>query len=354
MHTTVLTVLTLALSFALGWLLHKKHVPAGMMIGAVLAAAVLAIFGLGHVPGPTKHIAQVIAGTFIGCSATRDDFKKLATFWKPVLVITGSLLLVNLAIGFLLYFSGYSDLLSSLVCAVPGGISDVTLIAVDFGADASKVLVVHFCRLIVGLMVFPVVVNKFTPPLTEEEKAGEGADPAAAALDRRTNTVHLLVAFAVSSLAAWGGNLLHIPAASILCSLVATFALNFCGYTIRFPGNLRQLAQVLSGAYVGCLLDPSHFTDLRAVFWAVVITLGVLLTNAFCFGKLMQKRYAIPMREGMLMLTPAGASDMALIADDLGFQSPRLVLVQLYRLIIATAIFPQICLAVAHLFSFLP
>ena len=346
-------ILTLSLSFAAGWLLHRKHIPAGMMIGAVLAAAVLAILGVGAVPAPTKHVAQVIAGTFIGCSATRDDFKKLLTFWKPVIVITFSLFLVNLAIGFLLFFAGYSDLLSCLVCAVPGGISDVTLIAVDFGADASKVLVVHFCRLIVGMMVFPVVVDKFTPRLTDEELAGEETASGKAPYDHRKNAVRLVVALVISSICAWIGNLLHIPAASILCSLVSTFLLNFSGYTIHFPGNLRQIAQILSGAYVGCLLNPSHFTDLGAVFWAVLITLGVLLANAAFFGKLMQKHYGIPMREGMLMLTPAGASDMALIADDLGFQSPRLVLVQIYRLLIATAIFPQLCLGISHIFSFL-
>ena len=53
----------------------------------------------------------------------------------------------------------------------------------------------------------------------------------------------------------------------------------------------------------------------------------------------------------MLMLTPAGASDMALISADIGVSSPRLILVQIYRLIIATAIFPQICLLVSGLFT---
>lgn len=339
-------LLTLGLSTAAGWLLHRRHVPAGMMIGAVLAASVLSVFGLGAMPGFAKHLAQIIAGTFIGCSASRDDFRRLRTFWKPVILITCSLLLVNFTIGLLLYFAGYSDFLSCLVCAIPGGISDVTLIAVDFGADASKVLVVHFCRLIVGLMVFPVVVNRFTAPIETDagtESTGE-TEPAP-----KGNTLRLLIALAVSTLAAWLGNRLHIPAASILCPLISTFVLNFCGFTIRFPGNLRQAAQVLSGAYVGCLLDPSHFTNLSAVLAAVLITLVVLLVNAVLFGWWMEKHCGVPLREGMLMLTPAGASDMALIADDLGFRSPRLVLVQIYRLLIATAIFPQICLGLSRL-----
>ena len=35
------TALTLTLSTAVGYLLYRKHVPAGMLIGAVIASAVL-------------------------------------------------------------------------------------------------------------------------------------------------------------------------------------------------------------------------------------------------------------------------------------------------------------------------
>ena len=344
------TVLTLALSAAVGYVLYRKHIPAGMLIGAVIASAVLtAVFHAGHIPGTAKNIAQVIAGTFIGCSARREDFRQLRTFWKPVLMITFSLLVVNLAIGFLLCLVGYSDLLTCLVCAIPGGIAETTLIASDFGADPSKVLLVHFCRLIVGLMVFPLVVDHFTPPM--QETALTKQETAAETPDAQRNTLRLLLALAVASLCAWSGSLLHIPAAPVLCSLLSTFLLNVSGFTIRFPHWLRRVAQVLSGAYIGCLLDPSRFGSLLTVLWAVLITTAVLLANAALFGKWMEKLFGVPMREGMLMLTPAGASDMALISADIGVSSPRLILVQIYRLIIATAIFPQICLLISGLFT---
>ena len=343
------TVLTLTISVAVGYLFHRKRVPAGMLIGAVVASAVLtAVFQIGYIPDPMKNVAQVIAGTFIGCSAKREDLLQLRLFYKPVLLITASLLLVNLAIGFLLFFSGYSDLLSCLVCAIPGGISDVTLIAVDFGADASKVLVVHFCRLVVGLMVFPLVVERFTPPLPAPD-APVGPHSGEEKMNFR-NALHLTAALALASVSAWVGTLLHVPAAAILFSLLSTFVLQFSGFTIQFPAWLRRVAQVLSGAYIGCLLDPALFSNLSAVFWAILITIAVLLSNAIVFGLWLQKWFQIPLREGMLMLTPAGASDMALIAADIGVNSPRLVLVQIYRLLIATAVFPQICLFISHLF----
>lgn len=342
-------VLTLALSAALGYVLYRRHIPAGMLIGAVIASAVLtAVFRVGHIPGPTKDIAQVIAGTFIGCSAKREDFRQLRSFYKPVVMITCSLLLVNLAIGFLLFLAGYSDLLTCLVCAVPGGIADVTLIAVDFGADASKVLVVHFCRLVVGVALFPVVVQRITPPMPET--AAPADQPAGQGANRRKNTARLLAALALAAVSAWAGNWLGVPAATILFALISTFLLNFSGFTVRFPGWLRQAAQVLSGAYIGCLLDPSRFGRPATVLWALAITVAVLLANAAVFGKWMEKLFQVPMREGMLMLTPAGASEMALISADIGVNSPRLILVQIYRLLIATAVFPQICLLVSRLF----
>lgn len=336
------TLLTLAACAATGLLLYRKRVPAGMLIGAVIASAALtAGLRLGGVPPISKHIAQVVAGVFIGCSASRDDFRQLRTFYKPVIMITCSLLLVNLAVGGLLFLTGYSDLLTCLVCAVPGGISDVTLIAVDFGTDASKVLLIHFCRLVVGVAVFPTVVQRITPPMPQ----GEGASAARkkGRLDRR-GWARLLAALAVSAAGAWLGNRLGVPAASILFPLFITFALNLSGFAIPFPSWLRQAAQVVSGAYIGGLLDPSKFGNPAAVLSAVVITIAVLLANAFLFGKWMERRFQVPLREGMLMLTPAGAGDMALISADIGVSSPRLILVQIYRLLIATAIFPHLCL----------
>ena len=134
-------------------------------------------------------------------------------------------------------------------------------------------------------MVFPLAVDRFTPPMPETPSVER--EPAAEMLDPRRNTLRLLAALAVASLCAWGGSLLHIPEAPELCSLLSAFLLNIGGFTIRFPHWLRRMAQVLSGAYIGCLLDPSRFGSPVTVLWAVLITTAVLLVNAAAFGKWM-------------------------------------------------------------------
>lgn len=334
-------LLTLAASAAAGLFLRRRRVPAGMLIGAIAGAALLSALGVGYVPRQAKTVSQLVAGIFIGCSASRDDLRQLRDFYKPVLVVTVSLLLLNLVIGTALYAISYGDLLTCLICAVPGGISDVTLIAVDLGTDPSKVLVIHFFRLVVGVVVFPLLVNRFTPP------AAPSAVETAAVQAKRTpkrNAAGIALITAASAAASYGGTRLGIPSAVILCSLTASFALHLAGVSVSIPQWVRRAAQVLSGAYIGCLLDPAAFPPPGVLLGALAITVLVLLADAYFFGRLMEKRFQVPLREGMMMLSPAGASDIALISADIGLNSPRLVLVQVFRLLVSTAIFPQLCL----------
>lgn len=339
-------LLTLTASSAAGWFLRKKGVPAGMLIGAIAAAAALSVLGAGYMPQQAKTAAQLVAGIFIGCSADRDDLRQLRNFYKPVLVVTLSLLLINLVIGTALYAISYGDLLTCLICAVPGGISDVTLIAVDLGADPSKVLVIHFFRLVVGVVVFPLLVNRFTPPVASAPVNATGKP-------QKWNVSGIALIAAVSAAASYIGVQLGIPSVVILCSLTASFVLHMSGVCVAIPHWVRRAAQILSGAYIGCLLDPVAFSSPGILLGALLVTTLVLLADACIFGKLMEIWFHVPLREGVMMLSPAGASDIALISADIGLNSPRLVLMQVFRLLVATAIFPQLCLLLCTMWEIL-
>lgn len=53
----------------------------------------------------------------------------------------------------------------------------------------------------------------------------------------------------------------------------------------------------------------------------------------------------------MLMASPAGASDMALVMDDLGVRNVDVVVVQAVRAIVVVAVFPQVVNAVCFFLS---
>ena len=59
-------------------------------------------------------------------------------------------------------------------------------------------------------------------------------------------------------------------------------------------------------------------------------------------GIVVSRLFHIQLREAMLTLSPAGATEMALIAADLGVESADLVVLQICRLVGVTLFFPQI------------
>ena len=56
-------------------------------------------------------------------------------------------------------------------------------------------------------------------------------------------------------------------------------------------------------------------------------------------------------KEGMLITTPAGASDIALSSADIGVENTAIIIIQIFRAVIAMAVFPQIINLLVLLFA---
>lgn len=151
--------LTFIVGLGGGLILQRIKVPGGMMVGAVLSVMMLSIFsGAAYMPNGAKAAAQCLAGAFIACGVERGDIKNIPRLWKPLLILLVSLLICNLLLGFLIWRCSPLDLLTALLAAVPGGMSDTPIIAADMGADAGKVAILQFVRMSAGIGAFPSLI----------------------------------------------------------------------------------------------------------------------------------------------------------------------------------------------------
>ena len=82
---------------------------------------------------------------------------------------------------------------------------------------------------------------------------------------------------------------------------------------------------------------------------AILILAGYFL-NSILTGRLLRRLFGFPLRAAMLIATPAGASDMALISSDLGVESREVIELQIIRMVLVISIFPQIIAAVSGCF----
>jgi membrane AbrB-like protein len=336
-------VLTVLAGGAVGYLTYRVKIPGGVLVGGVLGAAFLNIaFAVAYVPLEAKVLAQLLAGAFIGCTVTKEDLRRLRHIWRPALLLLSVYMVVNIGLGLMIYVISPLDLITSLFSVVPGGISEVPLIAADMGAQPAKVAALQFVRSLVCTGLFPAMINRICKDEPAPEKPQMDAPAQQAPKAVQNKNTNFLLSFAVALVCGVLGWLSRIPAGTLVFSMFGVIALNLTTGKAYLPRWAKRTAQLLSGIYIGAMMGLTEFLELRFLLLPMLISLSGY--TAFCFGVsyMLRRFFKMPHKEAMLAATPAGGSDMALISLDMGVQSADLVLLQVIRLVAVIAVFPQV------------
>ena len=334
----MLFFLTLLSASAGGFLFLKGKVPGGVMVGALVGTVVLNICtGLAYMSAAARTAAQITAGAFIGASIRRSDVRRMPKLAKPAAILLCSMLILNLVLGVIIHATSGLDWMTSFFCAVPGGMSDTPIIAAEMRADGAAVAFMQFFRLLGGVGVFPAVILMAT---RREEAEGhpeprEESTPSAP----KPSVPATVVIAAVCGIA---GKLSGVPVGTLMFSMAGTAALGLTTGRAAIPMYLKRTAQVLSGAYIGSSIGLRELLDLRHLILPVCLLVAAYLLNCFFVSAMLHRFCGMTRREAMLVATPAGATDMALISGDLGISSLDLNVLQIIRMITVVSVFPQI------------
>jgi len=341
-------LLTLLASLAVGMLFFKLKVPGGVLVGGIIGTTIFSMAtGMAEMPFTARLIAQIIAGAFIGSSVDREDLIKMKTVYKPFLIVMASLVAVNLVAGTLVYKFGPLDYLTSLMCCVPGGMGDTPLIASELGAEMPPVVIMQFVRMVVGIGVFPGLIMFVTRD--EGETVVEKSETEVTK-KKQVSSVPLTVgSLLLAGVFGVIGRKLGVPSGALLFAIITILVMKLAGVPIVYPKWIKRAAQVLSGAYIGCSVGLDTLYMLPQLIIPAVIIVGIYMINAFITGNIIHRVCGISKRESMLMVTPAGATDMALISADIGVNSPNLIVLQIVRMLTVISIFPNMDLLLVNL-----
>jgi membrane AbrB-like protein len=279
-----------------------------------------------------------------------------------MLIMGAGFLVLNIAAGFLMAALSPLDLVTALMSAVPGGVNETPVIAADMGADAPKVAVMQTLRLIFGLGAFPGLILVYDrlrsssasvsasqsaalplSPAVPDRKAAPGLSRNTPAGDSHTRRgLKILLTLGVGLTAGTLGSRTSISGMSFVFPIVAALVLKLVFNFAFLPRELRKVAQVLSGCYLGSSFTVETVLEMRyLVAPLMVLILGYLL-NGIVTGRVLEKTCGFSRPESMLITIPAGASDMALIAADMGIVNADISLLQVTRLLLVMTFFPQI------------
>lgn len=141
---------------------RSLRLPMPHLLGPLCFSLVLHITGVLDIPRISEFVilAQVVIGGAVGARLARVPFRELYVYITDA-VVTAVILLAVYGVAILLLNALFGlDLLKLWLAFVPGGLYEVTLLALLFGFDVAFVAVHHTIRIIFIILSLPVVISK--------------------------------------------------------------------------------------------------------------------------------------------------------------------------------------------------
>ncbi|AYW48232.1 hypothetical protein C7K38_07500 [Tetragenococcus osmophilus] len=115
-------------------------------------------------PIQIRQFAQILAGSMVGASFTRDIVASLNSFVIPAVLLIIIYLFISYLYAQINKHKGWLDFTSALFASCPAGATDIALISADYGVNMNSVAMIQIARLIHAVGIMPLLyqlVNYF-------------------------------------------------------------------------------------------------------------------------------------------------------------------------------------------------
>jgi len=330
----------IAMTFALGALgggiLTALGTPLGMLLGSLLAVALVSASGvrLGpYPPGVPQHWRFVmipIVGVAIGASFTPDLAAQAFRWWPAILALLVYVPLTH-AIAFAIYRrAGGIDLPTSYFGAMPGGYIEALEMGEAARADMQMLIMLQFLRLILCIVLVPIVFALLTGQMV-----GSGQGLARPGSEVPIGLWDAGVLAGAAGLGWWGASRLHFPAAVLSGPLALSALAHMLGLTAATPPDWMILtAQWVVGTALGTRFAGMAPRKLGLALRVASVNTVAAFAVAGGVGLVLTGWIGEPVTAVILAFAPGGISEMALVALSLQLSAVFVTLVHLVRIVL--------------------
>jgi membrane AbrB-like protein len=262
---------TLAIGAAGGLLFLWANLPGGLISGAMIAVAIAALAGRPlSLPPHVTQTLLVLLGISLGSVVSRELIQHVGAY--PVTIALLALATFCSTFGSSLYLQRIHgwDRTSAFLAGSPGALSQITILAVERGADLPAIAVVQTMRVIILTAALPMLLALAgTPPAASLGLLTAPASPLG------------LVALGASSLAlALIFRLMKFPASWMFGAMIASGILHGADLVQGgLPAWMRGVALIGIGAVIGSRFARMKMKTLlghiNAAFGSFVIAIAI-------------------------------------------------------------------------------
>ncbi len=292
------------------------HLPLGMLLGSMLAVAVVAVAGWAPfgvvvaVPQGLRFFFVPVIGVSIGGAFTPDILRDVV-IWLPSFLALLVYLPLALGLGYVIYHHiGGIPRLTAFFGAVPGGLVETVVLGEEAGADARLLTLLQFLRLILCIVFVPIGFTLLTG-----QAVGSASGIAMTGSDVPIGVVDAAVLIVAAVAGVLLGRKIGLPAAIMTGPILLSAAAHLSGLTQTVPPAwavlLTQLVvgTSLGARFVGLPRDTLTLA-VRVALLNAVASLGLALGFAAMLATVVQE----PMAAVFLAFAPGGLAEMSLVA----------------------------------------
>jgi len=303
-----------------GWLASLANWPLPWMVGSLLAVIAVRCSGwlVSEMPRG-RQAGQWIVASAIGLHFTGEVMREVLAHFGVILAGAVGTLLLGLIGIFILLRSG-SDRATAFFASMPGGASEMVVLANRHQAEAASVAAAHSLRLLLVVLIAPALFTWGVPTVA--------APPAAP-----VSWPWLAVLLPAGGLLALLWKRLGQPNPWMLGPLtVCALASVAFDLHIGLPGWAGALGQWLIGCSLACHFDRPFFRSAPAFLLRILLFTLLAMLVAAALGGALGWLTALDEVSLMLGMMPGGITELCLTAEALQLSVALVTAVQVLRL----------------------
>jgi membrane AbrB-like protein len=316
-----------------GWQVFKKlKVPVSAVLGPIAAMAAANFWGAHLViPAFVKPVLSTILGAYLGLRFNLS----LKGLMKSALLMSAWMILTANLTGFILYKTGI-ELATAMFAASPGGIAEMGLTAMSFGADTFKVALLQSTRLMSVMFVVPFLVKKVNRE--QQEAASEEFTPKPETKVKRSEWAAFVL---IAGLSSYLMSLTNMAAGNMLGPMIAVGAyVKFKSLDLNPPRYLQIFAQLGIGGLIGLNVTRESILEIPSLWLSALIMDVMLIGSSILLSYTLYKLAKWDLTTCLLATSPAGITPMILLSMELNADTSRVAVLQLVRLVTVVLIMP--------------
>jgi uncharacterized protein len=327
-------LIILSALFAL--VLAAIHLPAALLLGPMLAAILVAVFGTGaRVPHRLFLIAQAVIGCMIARTIPASIIGKVSRNWPLFIAVVAAVIVANSALGWQLTRWRVLPGTTAVWGSTPGAASAMMLMAAAYGADIRLVAFMQYLRVIFVAVVATVFARLWT--------AGATVPTAAVVWFPQIAWVAFAQTVALIAFGAACARLRRIPAAPLLVPLGLGMALQDAGLVaIELPPWLLAISYTLVGWSIGLGFNRTILAHAARALPRVVMSILVLIAVCGGLAAILVVVAGIDPLTAYLATSPGGADSAAIIALASNVDVAFVMAMQTTRLVLVLVIGPSL------------